>query len=154
MIIDTFSNWSIYFRLPAWQKAFEFLHAATPALEDKKHLIQGEDIFALVSTYETKPLAAGALEAHRLYLDIQVLLAGTEYMDYWPLAGLAVKTPYTRDVEFFQTPAAAPLRVRLEPGVFAALFPADAHMPMLMSGATPQRVKKVVVKINLELLRP
>jgi YhcH/YjgK/YiaL family protein len=154
MIVDAIPQWKQYFRLPAWQSAFDFLQSATPALEDKRHIIQGEDVFALVSTYHTKAPDTAVLEAHRQYLDIQVLLAGVEFLDWYPLAGLSIKTPYVKDVEFFHHPASRELRVRLEPGFFAALFPGDAHRPQIVAGSESQLVKKAVIKINLDRLKP
>ena len=43
--------------------------------------------------------------------------------------------------------------VRLEPGLFALFMPGDAHMPMLSPADGPTEVTKVVVKIDVDLIR-
>jgi YhcH/YjgK/YiaL family protein len=40
----------------------------------------------------------------------------------------------------------------LHPGDFVVFFPEDAHMPCLMTGNSPQPVKKIVTKLAVELL--
>ena len=51
-------------------------------MEDGRHPIDGEAIFALVSTYETEPEGARSFEAHRKYIDVQYLLSGREII-HW-----------------------------------------------------------------------
>jgi YhcH/YjgK/YiaL family protein len=154
MIADSTPNSARYPFGPAWAAAFEFLKTLTPDSETGKRFIQGNELYASVDCYNTKPRADAKLETHRKYVDIQVLLSGKEVIEVFPKNGLTVSAPYNpeRDVEFYQKPEGTHACVTLEPGQFLVFFPDDAHMPCLMAETSPEPVKKVVFKIALELL--
>ncbi|MCC7300176.1 MAG: YhcH/YjgK/YiaL family protein [Verrucomicrobia bacterium] len=155
MIADSIQNNSLYPFGPAWKAAFEFLKTLTPDSETGKRLIQGDRLFAGIDCYETKPRSAAKLETHRKYVDIQVLLSGTETIEIFPKNGLTVSEPYNpgKDAEFYEKPTEPHAKVVLNPGQFLVFFPEDAHMPCLMSGTSPVPVKKVVFKIAVDLLK-
>ena len=147
MILDTLDHANPYESLhPGFAAAFAFLRR--PDLggkADGRHAINGERVYALLQTYDTRPWADGFLEVHRRFIDIQFLLAGEEQIGYAPLAGQPVREAYREDKDIaFLDGAAEPLRLR--PGVFAVFFPHDAHMPGRAVGA-PARVRKAVVKV-------
>ncbi|MEI7850225.1 MAG: YhcH/YjgK/YiaL family protein [Kiritimatiellales bacterium] len=154
MIVDSIKNHSLYPLGPAWKAAFDFLETLTPETETGKRLIQGDHLFAGVDCYETKSRAAAKLETHRKYVDIQVLLSGEEVIEVFQLQDLTVSTPYNpeKDAEFYQVPPETRAKVTLSPGQFVVFLPEDAHMPCLMAGDSPQPVKKVVIKVAVELL--
>jgi len=154
MLSDTINNSHRYPYGPAWDAAFAYIRQLTPETATGKHLIMGDQMFAGIDAYETKNRAMAKLETHRKYVDIQLLLSGEEIIDVYPKAGLKVAQPYNpeRDAEFYQVPEETPVSVRLSPGHFLVFFPDDAHMPCVSVGPTPQPVKKVVIKIALELL--
>jgi YhcH/YjgK/YiaL family protein len=91
---------------------------------------------------------------HRKYVDIQTILIGSEGMEWFSRDGLAVGTPYdeSKDTEFYKRSSPGPARIELSPGTFVMLSPQYAHMPGLMIEEKPELIKKVVVKISLELL--
>jgi len=155
MIADSIQNSSLYPFGPAWKAAFEFLKTLTPDSETGKRLIQGDKIFAGVDCYETKSRADAKLETHRKYVDVQVLLSGSEVIEIFPKRGLTVSEPYNpeKDAEFYAKPSEPHAKVILKPGQFLVFFPDDAHMPCLMTGSSPEPVKKVVIKVAAELLR-
>ncbi len=155
MIADSIQNSSRYPFGPEWNAAFEFLKTLTPETKTGKRLIQGNDLFAGIDSYNTKLRADAKLETHRKYVDIQVLLSGTEVIEIFPKQELTVSEPYNpdRDVEFYQKPEQTNARVTLVPGQFLVFFPDDAHMPCLMTGSTPTPVKKGVIKIAVNLLK-
>ena len=154
MIADSIKNYSLYPFGPAWNAAFDFLKTLTPETETGKRLIQGDRLFAGVDCYETKSRAAAKLETHRKYVDIQVLLSGEEVIEIFPKQELTVSTPYNpeKDAEFYQVPSETRAKVTLSPGQFVVFLPEDAHMPCLMAGDSPQPVKKVVIKVAVDLL--
>jgi biofilm protein TabA len=154
MIADSIENSTLYPLGPAWNTAFEFIKTLTPDSETGKQLIQGDALFVGIDCYETKARAVAKLETHRKYVDIQLLLSGSEVIEIFPKRTLTVSEPYNpaRDVEFYEKPDEAHAKVTLHPGQFLVFFPDDAHMPCLMAGASPDPVKKVVVKIAAELL--
>jgi YhcH/YjgK/YiaL family protein len=155
MIIDKIENWPLYPLGSAWQTAFEFLATLTPQSEEKKYNLQGDDIFAMVMGYETQTPEHAILESHQKYVDIQAVLHGGERFECASRDDLSIKTPYDvrKDVEFYQTTSRRPFKVDVMPGTFIMLYPQDAHMPTLMINDQPEQIKKVVIKIKLELLR-
>jgi biofilm protein TabA len=149
MVLDLLTQSSRYTALHVGlTQAFRFLGRPDLAtLPEGRYPIDGERIYALVQEYETQPLAAGFLEAHRNYLDVQFIVRGEEAIGYAPLAGQAVQTPYdaARDIAFYHG-ACTPCH--LLPGMFAIFFPTDAHLPA-RTATTACRVRKVVVKVSV-----
>lgn len=156
MIIDELQHWRSYPLGPAWDKAFDFLISLSPDVQDGEYPLQGKEIFARIMSYDTRGPESAVLEAHREYVDIQTVLLGRERIEWFPVHGLEVHTPYdeSKDAEFFSRPHPGPARVDLCHGMFAAFFPQDAHMPCLTVGDRPEQVRKVVVKIKAEILNP
>ena len=88
MIIDKFENLPLYFScLPGLDKAAEFL--AGENIADGHYEIDGEKIFANVSSYEPKEFNGDMrFEAHKKYADLQAVLEGEERIDWAPLGSL------------------------------------------------------------------
>ena len=151
MILDTIDNTLLYVGLHArFAKAFEiFTDKMLAKKEDGKYAVDGENIYYTIQRYTTKPLNEGKLEAHRKYIDIQVLLADVEILGYAPLKGLSIAEEYNpqKDIAFFNTPKDT-TKVTLEPGLFCILFPDDAHLPCRQLNG-PSEALKVVIKIRL-----
>ena len=154
MIIDRISNWEHYHFGPAWKLAFDFLRSLTADSDEKKHIILGDEIFASVTHYKTRSPEKAVLESHRKFIDIHAVINGSETIECFLRDGLTVDSVYdeSKDAEFYKRICPGPTRVDLFPGSFITLFPHDAHMPSLMINETSEMVKKVVVKINAELL--
>jgi biofilm protein TabA len=154
MIIDQLTNWLCYANSVIWQQAFEFLLALPPDPEEKRYELRGNDMFAQVASYQTQPFTALQFETHRKYIDIQAVLHGRERILIAPRSELVVDKAYdaNKDVEFYLA-APGQTHLGLSPGTFVMLFPQDAHMPGVMLGDRPQTVKKLVMKINAELLQ-
>jgi biofilm protein TabA len=153
MIIDRVEYCNCYPYGSAWNTAFVFLSTLTPNAEETKYEIQGDDIYAIIASYNTKE--PHKFEAHREYVDIQCLLEGQEVIESTALNGLTVDTPYDRqkDVALYVKTDSRATISHLERGMFIAFFPHDAHMPGVSVGESHALVKKVVVKIKAELLK-
>lgn len=150
MIIDHLKNAHLYAqpgtRLHA---AFEFLRRFDPATPDGRVDVDGDNVFALVQGYDTRPMGKCKFEAHRKYIDIQYVHDGGEIMGWRPAGDLEIANDYDeeKDVMFFEQPQAfTPCEVTA--GLFTVFFPDDAHEPgiRLMGHA---HVKKVVMKIRI-----
>jgi biofilm protein TabA len=150
MIIDRLENWQLYPLGPAWEKAIAFLTSLKPDRDEGEYPLQNEEIFARIMSYNTRSVEGALPEAHRKYIDVQVVLTGAEIVECFPTDGLVVADPYdtSKDVEFFNRTTPAPVRIELRPGIFAVFFPQDAHIPCLSVSTAPELVKKVVVKIK------
>lgn len=113
------------------------------------HYEINETAYANIDEYETKPVKNCKFEAHKKYIDIQMLLKGSEELDYMPVKDLDISEEYNtnRDVMFFENSDKLPDTLQLEPFKFALIYPHEAHRPQMNIKNIPQKVKKVVVKI-------
>lgn len=152
MIADTLENWNHYFG-EGLGDVLRFLKSLDVMTANGEQAIRGRDAFARIMAYQTKPREQAIMEAHRRYADVQMVLAGTEVMEWHPLQGLASTTPYAPDSDavFLGKPAAPQSQVVLTPGRFAVFFPQDAHMGQIALNG-PEQVRKVVVKVSMEIL--
>lgn len=113
---------------------------------DAGHYEIDNNSFANIDIYNTKQNCK--FEAHKKYIDIQMLLEGSEELDYISVDDLKISEAYDekRDVMFFHNPEKTPDTLQLEPFKFALIYPHEAHRPQMGNG---QQVKKVVVKIKV-----
>ena len=150
MIADMFEQRRRYTGLsPRFAAAFEFLEQLPGNQANGRYDIEGDDCFALVQTYTTRPLAQALFETHRKYIDIQWLQAGCETMFWSPLAALTqVTQPYVadKDVVFYAAPAHR-TPIDLHAGEFVIFFPEDGHAGGLECGSQSE-VRKVVIKVR------
>lgn len=148
MIIDSLENIAFYNNIP--QNVIDFIKTLTPQIEVGRYEIDN-DSYANIDVYETKNLNDCKFEAHKNYIDIQMLLSGIEELDYTTVKGLTISEEYDakRDVMFFENPNRISDSVILEAGKFALIYPHEAHRPQVAFNATSKTVKKVVVKIHV-----
>lgn len=146
MILDVLENAKRYLPLhKGFAKAFEFLlHADLKELSEGRYEIDGESVYAIVAIEAGRQTKDALLETHEKFIDIQLVLEGTDNMGWRPK--LSCKEPTGRydeesDLQFFADKPDAWLAT--QSGAFAIFFPEDAHMPLISSG----QIHKVVVKI-------
>ena len=134
---------------PGIAAGLRWLRAFDPALPDGRHGVDGDDVFALVSSYDTGPATEKRFETHRVYLDVQYVASGAERILHAPAAGLEVETPYdeAKDIAFYADPRASS-SLLLRAGDLAVFYPSDAHKPGCMAGGR-DAVRKVVVKVRV-----
>lgn len=146
MIIDNLTNAEKYISLHKdFKLVFDYLknnNLETMACA-KNIQIRGEEVFFNLDEYETKPTQK--LEAHKKYIDIQVVVTGEEYMGYTNIDNTTVSEEYDekRDVMFLNGKVDNVLATNKN---FVIFYPEDAHMPAL-SVETPQKVKKAIFKV-------
>jgi len=110
--------------------------------------IDGDRVFALVQHYSTKAPDACRYEAHRKYIDIQLLLSGKEIIQVREVEGLEILEPYKPDIEFFKTPAGLSAHeMLLQAGTALILYPEDAHRPCIAIDGISKPAHKIVVKV-------
>ena len=63
-----------------------WLRSMDPAIPDGRHPIDGDDVFALVSTYETGPSTEKRFETHVRHVDLQLVANGQERILHAPAA--------------------------------------------------------------------
>ncbi|MCB1209919.1 MAG: YhcH/YjgK/YiaL family protein [Verrucomicrobiales bacterium] len=153
MIQDTLANSSRYEALhPLFDKAFAFLRTVDGTQPLGRHDIVGDDAFALVQTYETKPIEKALFEAHRKYIDVQFIYSGRETILWAPIATMAEQTMAhddTKDAALWKlVPDTTALH--MSAGHFAILYPEDAHAPCI-EWDQADTVFKVVIKVAVSV---
>ena len=137
---------------PGMGRALDFLRSRDLGeLADGTIEIDGKQVFAIVQRYETLAPAEPKFEYHRVYIDIQVIVTGTEIIGWAPAERMAVTEPYDagKDICFGSVREADRTLVRLEAGQLAVLYPEDGHAPKLAAGAIGP-VMKIVLKVSVE----
>lgn len=159
MIVDNINNWHLYDYGKAWRTGFSFLTELLASkdiqsIEEKKYFIDSDNIYARVMSYPTRTPREAKLETHDKYIDIQTTFIDPEGIEWYPRKSLEIKQAYNpeKDASYYHLPNYTISRVDVYPGIFAALFPGDAHMPQLIVNQQSQVIKKIVIKIKHELL--
>lgn len=132
---------------------------ATISKMDLAHLpageldIEGREIYLNHIIASSKPLYEQAPELHRYYIDIHILLDGSEVIGASPSAQGQRPTmdfDSERDYELFEGITTETL-LTLAPGDIALLFPGELHRPMGTLGDVAP-LRKIVVKVANHLL--
>lgn len=132
---------------PRFARAFAYLQQFSPATPEGQYDIDGDNLFAMVQSYETQPAEQKTFETHRRYIDIQYVFAGAEVLGFIDREKLKPTTEYDaeKDLIFYAAPANASATL-LQTGEFVIYFPEDAHRGGCDAGKTTL-VRKVVLKI-------
>ena len=148
MIVDKIENARQYSTLgDRIQKSFDYIKKTDlKRLQPGRYDIEGENIFALISEYQTKAESEGKLEAHRKYIDVQYVINGEELMGYAPLGNQEILESYKEenDIVFFN---GEKVFIKVKEGMFAIFFPEDVHMPGI-SVFESSLLKKLVIKVK------
>lgn len=146
MILDVLENAPRYLALhKGLTPAFEFLRRSDlKELPVGTYEIDGERVYAMIAKETGRKKEDTLLETHEKYIDIQLVLAGTDTMGWKPKS--LCKIPVEEydpeeDIQFFRDEPDTWLPTQR--GAFAIFFPEDAHMPLISLG----QIHKVVVKI-------
>ncbi len=143
MIYDRIENIKTY-NLPASVVGVMEVIGST-FLEVGRHEFE-DGIFALVQEYTTKDKADCKMEAHKKYVDIQVILEGKETFGYAYEASSQTEYNPDKDIYYLET---EDRYINLVGGEFVMVWPQDFHRPKIGDGGF---VKKVVVKVPVEIL--
>ena len=111
-----------------------------------------EGAYYMVMAGETKLAEECQPEAHRAFIDLQLLVDGRERL------GMALPQELEpvvdeldeKDYALYPVPAGE-IFVDAEPGDFFVFFPGEIHRPM-MAVEGPEPVRKVVIKVPFEAL--
>jgi len=132
---------------PLFPCAFEFmrntdLHALQPGV----HRILEKQLFVIVEEAGGRTRAEAKLECHRKYIDIQLVLEGTDEMGWKPLADCLnpiSEHSLEKDIRFFHDAPAS--WVAVPPDHFCIFFPEDAHAPLVGNGLIRKAVFKIAI---------
>jgi len=149
MIFDKIENSAIYESIsPLIKKAFEYLKQTDfSGMENGKHEVDGDNLFAIFQEYNTKNDADAKLEAHRKYIDVQYVISGEELIGVRPLINQAPCKEYDAENDYALYDDICSF-VKISPREFAVLFPQDLHKPGIKVDES-MKVKKVVMKVRV-----
>ena len=109
--------------------------------------LKGSDVYATRFTYETIPAEESFFEAHLNYLDIHIMLEGSERVEIAPPEKLK-EFDRVEANDFYAYRGEGDYKLVLSPGDFLVVFPGDAHrIKMQVDG--PETVTKAVFKIRI-----
>lgn len=148
MILDTLQNANLYKNLDKnLSLGLEYLkNTDFSSLEMGKYEIKGDEVFAILQTYDTKEEADCRLEAHKKYVDIQYMVSGDELMGVVPFANQEISEALPdNDVTFYK---GAGESILVKEGSFTVFFQTDVHAPGIKAGLS-EKIIKVVVKVQL-----
>ena len=112
-----------------------------------KHDIDGDNLFYLISEDTTEPQAARRAEYHVRYLDIQIVLRGSEGMTFSTLPAGEPQTDWLAEKDIaFLAEGTQEQTVILNEGDFVVFYPGEVHKPLCAVGA-PAKVRKAVVDV-------
>lgn len=120
--------------------------------------LEGESLFINIEENDMAPREERRPEAHRRYLDIQLVLEGEESIGVAVdsraenITGVLEEYSEERDIIFYEDVKRENM-IDLFPGDFAVFFPEDIHRPRCTVGEKPGRAKKAIVKMRLDLLK-
>lgn len=155
MYIGNLQQWrqEVPFVPPQTARWLEFLAGLdVTTLTPGRHELGGRH-FMNVDDSRTAPAAERNMEAHRRYIDIQLLLTGRECIGYQPLiqAGPVVAHEDGSDNWFYRPDTAKDILLPMVPQQTIAIFtPADGHRCLCAPDGVGGDVRKVIMKINVE----
>lgn len=153
MIIDRIENLNAYGVISKndVEQISQFIkRVGTEHLSEVKFFLQETDLYAMVQNYETKEKENCRFESHREYIDIQYIVNGKEqlYCDNTEHLGKGGIYNEQNDIIFYDD-SNENSSIILEKGMFALLFPWDAHKPCC-SVRDKEYVTKIVFKLRVK----
>lgn len=149
MVIDIIDQADRYVSLNQWFKpAFEFLtRPELKSLEPGEYPIDSDKVFATIVKTKGRKAEEAKIETHRRYIDIQMVLGGTDAMGWAPAVNCldqVMAYDADKDLQFFNEKPESWQIVKED--YFAIFFPEDAHMPLIGDG----EIHKVIVKVAVD----
>jgi YhcH/YjgK/YiaL family protein len=131
-----------------WDKAFAFLKDTDlQTLTVGRHIIDGDNVFAIVQEAPTKDYDKTAFESHLNYIDLQYVIRGEEMMGRTAVDSVKVDKPYNEKADIAYYTGDGKVYTVKENG-FLLFFPGEAHRPNITPGGN-KVVKKIVIKIKM-----
>jgi YhcH/YjgK/YiaL family protein len=146
MILDSLKNASASEKLhPLFKQAFDYILANDLSkIEPGKIILDGDKLYISVMEIDGKTPEIAKMEAHKKYIDIQVVLAGQESMGWTAIEHCTHEMDAynpEKDIIFYTNKPTTYITVN--PGQFAVFYPEDGHAPAIGKG----KIKKAVVKV-------
>lgn len=122
---------------------------------ESRFFLKGENMIAQICDRVTEAKEKKLPEVHRRYAELQFMAEGTELIGYYPDLGdnqILQDCLEEKDTLYYrENPSAQEDMLLMTPGTYAVFFPEDVHRPFCQVNQ-PERVKKIVIKIALDIL--
>ena len=123
------------------------------ALENGRHDIN-DQIYMNVMEPETAEPSSKKAELHHEYLDVQVLIRGTENIEVGANYPDLSKYESYNEADDYQLCADIDdkFTVTMKPKMFAVFYPYEPHKPCCVVNGKTEKIKKLVVKVPVKLI--
>lgn len=115
--------------------------------EKGSHEIDGKRLFVNIVEYETVEAEKRFWEAHREYLDVHLILDGTEQIDLNFIENMDAKD-YVPEDDFLPMEGRENCSAVLHKGDFLICYPSDGHRTAV-AAEQPETVKKAIFKVHI-----
>lgn len=147
MILDRLENAHRYKGMhPAVDQALDYLQKTDFSDMPTGRQKVNNQLDVIIDEYETVAAEASQYEAHKKYIDVQLILSGEEYMGVVPLTYQTPSKPYDAEKDFALYQVAGQM-IQVKTNMFVIFFPTDLHMPCI--GTPPRKIRKVVMKAQV-----
>lgn len=132
---------------PHFSKLFNFLKDKNlSSLPLGRIDIDGENVFINVVELQGKAYVNLPMEAHQQYIDVHILVEGTENIGYLPIEKAKIlSSSYNNEDDYVLYTDKPSTLISLQPGDMMILFPEDAHVPAIGEG----KIKKLIAKVHV-----
>ena len=103
--------------------------------------------FFLVQEGDTTPMESAPFEAHRRFVDVQIICEGCEELSWAYLPQTEVVTPYNEEKDNLFSKGSYAVHTLVPAGTFYVAFPQDAHRPSSHTGEASHHYRKIVLKL-------
>jgi YhcH/YjgK/YiaL family protein len=125
---------------------------ATPLDHYIRHDLE-DGMFVIEQCYFTKEREEGFFESHRKYIDMQVIVSGSEMMEFTDIHNLTIQVQYDEEKDLIVYDDFIDTSVfKCEKNSCAIFWSEDAHMPCLNYHEKQGLLYKTVVKVPISHL--
>lgn len=153
MIFDKLENAELYASAhPLFEAAFALAEGLIKENAPTGRYDGEDGVYAIVQEYDSnvKTPEEVRYEAHREYIDIQIVLKGKETILVAYEKDMKVDTPYAPDCALYLPDVFPSQNLTIADGFFAVFYPLDAHAPGLAFNGKSEKISKIVVKVPVK----
>lgn len=145
MIVDKIDNIQLYKQmLNNLELGLQAMATQIDKLEVGRYEFDGG--YFMVQKGETKPMSEGLFEAHKKYVDVQIVVKGSEEVAWSDIRDLVEAVPYNADKDALYLEGCTDHFIRISEGMFYIAFPHDGHRPVRHT-EHQQTFTKIVLKL-------
>ncbi|WP_068319069.1 YhcH/YjgK/YiaL family protein [Polycladidibacter hongkongensis] len=138
-------------------KLLEIIEKAKAFLAEKPELgryeLEGDQLFIQVIEGTSGPVSEHKSEFHNNYMDIQVLLSGSEKIGWGHMPAGEVTEDYLAEKDLAFTAGIVDEKfIEMAANDFVVFYPGELHRPLCESKAGPKLCRKAIVKVHRDYL--